>query len=232
MRATVPSLFVVAALCISTAARAATLEVGPGKTYATPCAAIAAASAGDTIQVDGSGNYGADNCSWTTDNLTVEGVNGRPKIDLAGTMPSDQKGIFTIYANNATIDNFELSGSAIDGGTGPGDSNGAGIRHRGTNLTVGAPATANTGTAAPAATRRAQADRREAAGASQLARRWKAGVSPPSDVRHSRSSRSAAGSVDARKTSRTRRRTARRPAFAAKRLRRRSPQPRRPTTRC
>jgi MYXO-CTERM domain-containing protein len=159
MRTTVLSLLVVAALCASTAARATTLEVGPGKPYATPCAAIAAASAGDTIQVDGSGNYGADNCSWTTDNLTVEGVNGRPKIDLAGTMPSDQKGIFTIYANNATIDNFELSGSAIDGGTGPGDSNGAGIRHQGTNLTVkncyihdnqdgilGAPATANTGT--------------------------------------------------------------------------------------
>ena len=69
------------------------------------------------------------------------------------------KGIFTIYADNATIDNFELSGAAFDGGTGDGDSNGAGIRHQGMNLTVkncyihdnqdgilGAPLTAGTGT--------------------------------------------------------------------------------------
>src|ERR1700722_14633220 len=158
MRNATTSLLVVASVFAAGAARAMTLQGGPGKTYATPCAAIAAASAGDTIQVDGTGSYGADNCSWSTDNLTIQGVNGRPKIDLAGTMPSDQKGIFTVYANNATIDNFELSGAAIDGGTGPGDSNGAGIRHQGLNLTVkncyihdnqdgvlGAPITPNTG---------------------------------------------------------------------------------------
>jgi hypothetical protein len=158
MRNATTSLLVVASVFAAASARAMTLQVGPGKTYATPCAAIAAASAGDTIQVDGTGSYGADNCSWSTDNLTIQGVNGRPKIDLAGTMPSDQKGIFTVYANNATIDNFELSGAAIDGGTGPGDSNGAGIRHQGLNLTVkncyihdnqdgvlGAPITPNTG---------------------------------------------------------------------------------------
>jgi parallel beta helix pectate lyase-like protein len=147
-----------AVLAFSSAASAATLEVGPGKTYATPCAAIAAASAGDTVQVDASGNYDGNTCSWTTDSLTIVGVNGRPKIAMDGSPPTMDKGIFTIYADNATIDNFELSGAAFDGGTGDGDSNGAGIRHQGTNLTVkncyihdnqdgilGAPMTANTG---------------------------------------------------------------------------------------
>jgi hypothetical protein len=142
----------------STTAFAATLEVGPSGAYATPCAAIAAAAAGDTIQVDASGSYDGDTCAWSTDNLTVVGVNGRPKIDLTGVTPAMMKGIFTISATNATIDNFELSGAAIDEGDAAGDNNGAGIRHQGTNLTVkncyihdnqdgilGAPATANTG---------------------------------------------------------------------------------------
>ncbi len=137
------------------AASAATLKVGPGQTYAKPCDAIAAASAGDTIQVDAAGSYDGDTCAWMTDNLTIVGVNGRPKIDLTGVTPAQQKGIFTIYAPNATIDNLELSGAAISAGAG---NNGAGIRHQGLNLTVkncylhdnqdgilGAPATANTG---------------------------------------------------------------------------------------
>ena len=140
----------------TTAASAATLQVGPGKTYAMPCDAIAAAQAGDTIEVDAAGNYSGNTCAWTTDNLTITGVNGRAKIDLTGTTPAQQKGIFTISAPNATIENFELSGAAISSGAG---NNGAGIRHQGLNLTVrncyihdnqdgilGAPATANTGT--------------------------------------------------------------------------------------
>jgi MYXO-CTERM domain-containing protein len=136
---------------------AATLMVGPGQAYATPCSAIAVAQAGDVIQVDASGNYAGDTCSWSTDNLTVTGVNGRAKIDLTGVTPSGEKGIFTIEGTaSATIENFELSGAAISSADG---NNGAGIRHQGLNLTVrncfihnnqdgilGTPATANTGT--------------------------------------------------------------------------------------
>jgi hypothetical protein len=153
-----PALLGLAVLAFSSAAAAATLTVGPGKTYAQPCDAIAAAMPGDTIQVDASGSYDGNTCSWTTDNLTILGVNGRPKINLTGDTPTMMKGIFTIYADNATVDNFELSGAGIDGGTGDGDSNGAGIRHQGLNLTVkncyihdnqdgilGAPITPNTG---------------------------------------------------------------------------------------
>ncbi len=135
MRA-LPFLAVLAFYSASSVASATTLEVGPGKPYAKPCLAIAAAKAGDTIQVDASGSYDGDTCSWSTDDLTVVGVNGRPKINLSGVAPTMDKGIFTIYANNATIDNLELSGAAFDGGTGDGDSNGAGIRHQGLNLTV------------------------------------------------------------------------------------------------
>ncbi len=117
----------------SQTAAAATLTVGPGKTYAKPCAAIAAAQPGDVIEVDATGNYDGDTCAWATDNLTVRGVGGRAKIDLTGVTPAQQKGIFTITAPNATIENFELSGAAISANAG---NNGAGIRHQGTNLIV------------------------------------------------------------------------------------------------
>lgn len=141
----------------ATASAANTLQVGPGQTYATPCAAIAVAQTGDTIQVDAAGTYTGDTCAWTTDGLTITGVNGRAKIDITGVTPAQQKGIFTIGGTaSATIENFELSGAAISSSAG---NNGAGIRHQGLNLTVrncyihdnqdgilGGPATANTGT--------------------------------------------------------------------------------------
>ncbi len=142
----------------ATAASAAnTLQVGPGKTYAMPCDAIAAAQTGDTIEVDAAGTYTGNTCAWSTDALTITGVNGRAKIDITGVTPAQQKGIFTIGGTaSATIENFELSGAAISAGAG---NNGAGIRHQGLNLTVrncyihdnqdgilAAPGTANTGT--------------------------------------------------------------------------------------
>ncbi len=121
-----------ASLLVSARAEAATLQVGPGKAYAKPCAAIAAAKAGDVIEVD-AGSYPGDTCAWSTDNLTVRGVGGRAKIDLTGVTPAQQKGIFTIAAPSATIESFELSGAAISASAG---NNGAGIRHQGLNLTV------------------------------------------------------------------------------------------------
>ena len=139
---------------VSISALADTVEVGPGKTYATICAGITAAKVGDTVQVDASGNYDGESCSWDTDNVTVVGVNGRPKINLTSA-PSNDKGIFTITAAHATVENFEFSGATSS------DSNGAGIRHQGLNLTVrgcyfhdnqdgilGAPATNQSATAA------------------------------------------------------------------------------------
>ncbi len=114
-------------------ARAATLMVGPGQTYAKPCDAIAAAQPGDEIDVDAAGSYDGDTCAWSTDNLTVKGVNGRAKIDDTGVAVAQQKGIFVIYAPTATVENFELAGASISAAAG---NNGAGIRHQGLNLTV------------------------------------------------------------------------------------------------
>ena len=108
-----PRILLLLPLFFPSSALAATLSVGPGKTYAKPCAAIAVAQPGDVIEVDASGNYDGDTCAWSTDNLTVRGVGGRAKIDLTGVTPAQQKGIFTITAPNATIENFELSGAAI-----------------------------------------------------------------------------------------------------------------------
>jgi hypothetical protein len=105
--------------------------VGPGGTYAKPCAAIAAAQAGDTIQIDagGNGTYDGDVCQWTTGGLTIEGVNGRAHIDAAG-QAAVGKGIWVIDGAGTTIRNVELSGATnVDG-------NGAGIRAEGAGLTV------------------------------------------------------------------------------------------------
>jgi hypothetical protein len=118
-----------ATLSTALAARAATLTVGPGKMYATPCAAIAAASDGDTIEIDAAGTYGGDVCAVPKNGLTLRGVNGRPKID-AGGKNYGGKGIWVISGNDTTVDNVELSGATVP------DKNGAGIRQEGSNLTV------------------------------------------------------------------------------------------------
>jgi hypothetical protein len=114
---------------ITITAFATTREVGPGHMYATPCAAIAAASDGDTILIDASGSYDGDVCAWSTNGLTLRGVNGRPHIDAAGNN-AQGKAIWVIIGNDTTIDTIELSGCHVA------DANGAGIRQEGSNLTV------------------------------------------------------------------------------------------------
>lgn len=108
---------------------AATLQVGPGQPYAKPCAAIAAASNGDTILIDAAGNYAGDVCAWSKNGLSLIGVNGRPHIDAAG-QSAQGKAIWVIAGNDTLIDNIELSGCQVP------DQNGAGIRQEGANLTV------------------------------------------------------------------------------------------------
>ena len=108
---------------------AATRTVGPGKTYDKPCAAFAAAADGDTVEIDASGSYGGDVCAFKKNNLTIKGVGGRAKIDAAGKNAGG-KGTWVIQGNDTTIENVELSGSAVA------DKNGAGIRQEGNNLTL------------------------------------------------------------------------------------------------
>ncbi|MEO7329527.1 MAG: right-handed parallel beta-helix repeat-containing protein [Minicystis sp.] len=118
-------------LALPSLALADTLEVGPGKPYAKPCEAIAAAKANDTIAI-AAGTY-TDTCAVNTAGLTIKGVGGRPKIDLSSGTPAQQKGIYVILADGVTVENLELTGAHIDTNSG---ENGAGIRVQATNFTV------------------------------------------------------------------------------------------------
>src|SRR5690349_6585380 len=60
------------------------LSVGPGKTFSTPCRAFASAADGDVIEIDASGSYNGDARGIYANNLTIRGVNGRPRINADG----------------------------------------------------------------------------------------------------------------------------------------------------
>ena len=116
-------------LMLTVGANASILKVGPGQQYPTPCRAIETAAPGDTIQVDAAGKYDGDVCGWSTNDLTIVGVNGRPKIDAAG-QSFRGRAIWIISGDNTTVENIEFVGAK-----GP-NQNGAAIQQLGTNLTV------------------------------------------------------------------------------------------------
>ena len=127
------SIFAVGLTCVATGvaqpAAAADLAVGPGLTYSTPCRAFAAAAPGDTISIAGNATYRGDVCGIYQNNLTIRGVNGRPKIDAAGSNAMG-KGIWVVIGNNITIDNVEMFGARVA------DMNGAALRLEGTHFTL------------------------------------------------------------------------------------------------
>ena len=110
-------------------ASAATLSVGPGKTYATPCKAFAAAKTGDVVEITGNTIYRGDVCGIYASNLTIRGVNGRPKIDAAGRNAMG-KGTWVVVGNNVVVENVEMYGAKVP------DQNGAALRLEGTNFTL------------------------------------------------------------------------------------------------
>ena len=116
-------------LAFALPASAATRAVGPGKPYATPCGAFAAAVAGDVVEIDGRGTYRGDVCGIYANNLTIRGVNGRPKID-AGGKAAMGKGTWVVAGNNVVIENVEMFGAKVA------DQNGAALRLEGTNFTL------------------------------------------------------------------------------------------------
>lgn len=124
-RAAASALLVAVALPSS----AATLSVGPGKTYTKPCAAFAKAVANDIVEIAGGVTYSADVCAIATSNLTIRGVNGRPRIDAAGAN-AQGKGIWVVTGNNVTVENVEMFGAKVP------DQNGAALRLEGTNFTL------------------------------------------------------------------------------------------------
>lgn len=117
------------ATILAASATAAVRQVGPGRPYAKPCQAFAAAQDGDVIEIDAAGNYDGDVCPITKNNLTIRGVNGRAKIDAAGRYAWG-KGIWVVAGDNTLIENIEFSGAKVP------DRNGAGIRLDSGNLTV------------------------------------------------------------------------------------------------
>lgn len=125
-------LFLAATLLVPSllSLQAATLHVGPGKKYATPCAALKVAQDGDTILVD-SGVYKGDVCAFWQNNLTVRGIGKtRPHIEADGKIAED-RGIWVFHGRNFTVENMEFSGAHIVP-----RYNGSGLGAKGTNWTV------------------------------------------------------------------------------------------------
>jgi|ERR1700683_1920834 len=107
-----------------------TLHVGPNQEFAAPCAAIAAAADGDTIEIDSSVTYRGDVCRWAKNHLTLIGVGGKRAILNAAGRAAEAKAIWVIAGNDTTVENIEFIHAKVP------DLNGAGIRLEGANLTV------------------------------------------------------------------------------------------------
>jgi hypothetical protein len=110
-------------------AGAAVLAAGPGKTYATPCAAFAAARSGDIVEIEGAYTYSGNVCYVGVSNLTIRGVRGRPKIDAAGKSAGG-KAVWVVSGSNVVVENVEIYGAKVP------DRNGAAFRIEGTNFTL------------------------------------------------------------------------------------------------
>ena len=105
-------------------ARAMTPTVGPGKTYAAPCAAIAAAHAGDIIEID-AGHATTATCARARRTTSRSAASaGAPRSTPPGKN-SGGKAIWVISGDDTTVENIELSGATVP------DQNGAGIRQEG-----------------------------------------------------------------------------------------------------
>ena len=114
----------------STAAAAKTLEVGPGKSYAAPCAAIAAAATGDRIEIDAAGSVHRRRLRLDHerphDRRRQRAAEDRRRRDELRA--ARRRGC--ISGDDTTVENVEFSGATAS------DANGAGIRQEGANLTV------------------------------------------------------------------------------------------------
>jgi hypothetical protein len=115
-----------AACGLSGPARAATLEVGAGKTYPAPSQAAAAAHDGDRIVI-AAGSY-FDCAVWRANDLTIEGAG--PDATVITDKTCNGKALFITQGSNITIRNLTLTRARVP------DFNGAGIRAEGGDLTI------------------------------------------------------------------------------------------------
>lgn len=126
-----PAGVTVAGRVYSRAVSGRTLSVGPGREYAKPCDALRAAVDGDLVEIDAAGSrtYDGDVCAFHANDLTIRGINGRPKIGAFGNYAWG-KGTWVITGSRALVDNVELWGARVP------DGNGSAIRLDGKHLTV------------------------------------------------------------------------------------------------
>lgn len=106
--------------------------VGQGETYPTPNALYNAQvlAAGDTILINAEDYNGTDAVAvWLEDDLVIKGVGGTPHLIADGAYIWG-KGIWVLFGNNITVENFEFSGASVP------DNNGAGIRLDGSGMTI------------------------------------------------------------------------------------------------
>jgi len=104
------------------------LSVGPGKLYAKPSQAAAAAKDGDTVEIQ-AGAYPGDVAVWRASRLTLRGKGGRVVLSAQGKS-AEGKAIWVIKGNDTRVENIEFTGASVP------DRNGAGIRQEGRGLTV------------------------------------------------------------------------------------------------
>jgi hypothetical protein len=112
----------------------ATLNVGPGQTYSTIAAAVAASSSGDTINVQGGPDITYTNDFVYIDHsLTLQAVGGEARIVATQTGLAGKAAIIAgtpTGSPNIAINGFDISGVAVA------DGNGAAIRYEGGNLSL------------------------------------------------------------------------------------------------
>jgi hypothetical protein len=126
-----PGKVMLAAIVFGTCgtARAATLHVGPGQTYHTVAAAVAAAVDGDTILVR-AGTYTND-FSEIEHKITLRSVGGMAVLRATKNIPNEKAILIT--DTDITIEGFVFTGAHVTDAEG---ANGAGIRYQGGNLTI------------------------------------------------------------------------------------------------
>lgn len=107
---------------------AAVYQVGPDKPYKRPSAVAAIARNGDVVEID-AGTYAGDAAVWKQHNLTLRGNGGYAHLRADG-QAAEQKAIWVIKGNNATVERIEFSGATVP------DRNGAGIRMEGSGITI------------------------------------------------------------------------------------------------
>lgn len=104
------------------------LQVGPERSLRMPSQAARVARDGDIIEID-AGEYLNDFTTWHQNDLTIRGIGGMAHLRANKLIPNG-KAIWITQGNNTVIENIEFSGARVR------DTNGAGIRHQGGNLTL------------------------------------------------------------------------------------------------